>query len=153
MSLSVFFSLVLLISSTNKTDFHYMVKFMVFNATFNNISVISCPSILFVKETGETTNLPQVEVTDTLYYIMLYRLHLAMSDIRTHNFSDDRHWLHMYNYHTIMITMTLFSWYIWHIVEYVLVIPQFSELNKKVKQSNVNHKKIKWKECIHVTRY
>jgi hypothetical protein len=25
---------------------------MVFNATFNNISVISCGSVLFVKETG-----------------------------------------------------------------------------------------------------
>ena len=38
---------------------------MVFNATFNNISVISWRSVLLVEETG---------VTVKLYHIMLYRV-------------------------------------------------------------------------------
>ena len=49
-----------------------------FNATFNNISGISWWSVLLVEETGETTE--QSQVTDKLYHIMWYRVHLTMSD-------------------------------------------------------------------------
>jgi len=59
---------------------------MVFNATFNNISVILWQSVLLVEETRVLS-----QVTNKLHDIILYREHLAISRIQTHNISGDRY--------------------------------------------------------------
>ena len=61
--------------------FSCMVWFMVFNATFNNISVISWRSVLLVVETGVPEENPLSHVTDNFYHIMLYRTGVELTTL------------------------------------------------------------------------
>ena len=62
---------------------------MVFNATFNNISVISWQSVLLVEETGipRENHLPVASHRQTLSHNVLYHL----TWIPTDNTGGDRH--------------------------------------------------------------
>jgi len=82
---------------------------MVFDATFNNISVISWQSVLLVEETGETTDLPQV--TDKHYHIMLYQEHLVCAGFELTTLvviCSDYTGSCKSNYHTITTAPTYF---------------------------------------------
>ena len=64
---------------------------MVFNATFNNISVKSWRSVVLVEETGEPgeNQRPVASHWQTLSHNVVL---VTLIEIRTHNISGDRHW-------------------------------------------------------------
>jgi hypothetical protein len=69
--------------------------FLVFNATFNNISVISWWSVLLVEATGVPgeNHRPVASHQQTLSHNVVSSTHRHEWGW-THNYSGDRHWLH-----------------------------------------------------------
>ena len=73
-----------------------LFKVMVYNTSFNNISVILWRSVFFLCGGNRSTRRkpPTCRKSLTkLFHIMLYWVHLAMSGIRIHNVSGYKHWL------------------------------------------------------------
>ena len=89
--LSDFYSFIIFMSQLQGNGL--FVCLMVFNATFNNISIISWRSVLLVEEIwghGENHR-PVASHWQTLPHNVV---HLTLIKIRTHSISGDWHWLH-----------------------------------------------------------
>jgi hypothetical protein len=80
---------------TKSTFLWHLVRFMVLNATFNNISVILCWSVILVEEAwvpGENHR-SVASHWQTLSHNVVSSTP-RLSRVRTLNISGDRHWLH-----------------------------------------------------------
>ena len=91
------------------------VRVVVFNATFNNISVISWQSVLLVEKNG----VPEKKNTDKLHHLMFYLVHFEMSGFRTNNIRGECHTITTtvtpYGFWTILKNVNLVNDHPWFI--------------------------------------
>jgi hypothetical protein len=117
----------------------------VFNATFNNISVISRRSVLLVEETGWPGEKPQV--TDKHYHIMLYTSPWAgVKPTKSVVIGTDCIGRCKSNYSTITATTALFTLYMYLSAEFYTLIPVLCTYKSTY---HINrHMSILWKESF-----
>ena len=117
----------------------------VFNATFNNISVISRRSVLLVEETGQPRETPQI--TDKHYHIMLYTSPWAgVKPTTSVKIGTDCICRCKSNYTTITATTALFTLYMYLSAEFYTLIPVLC-IYKSIYHIS-RHMSIIWKESF-----